>query len=510
MTTNLRGVFRNYRFLIAALTAVMLILLLHSSSNRLSAAPAVPPIAGDKPAKLAPSKGKPVAGDGASNSGHDSKPALKTPKCGKDHKYVVMIDAGSTGSRVHVYEFDVCTEPPILVGEKFKMRKPGLSSFNDDPVGAAKSLDELLDYATSVVPKDKRNCSPVAVKATAGLRKLGDEKSSRILEAVRKHLEQDYEFPVVDEGVSIMSGADEGVYAWITTNYLLGNIGTAEKQQTAAVFDLGGGSTQIVFEPEFPSKDIQMEEGDHKYNLNFGGHQYTLYQFSHPEFGQMEARRKVNEHILKTAISSGTVKAGETAKTHTLVSPCFPPDVKTKPETVVFGENKYTVIFEGPIEPAPAECRFLTDDILRKSATCTVPPCSFNGAYQPSLIRNFNRHGDLYVFSYFYDRTHPIGLPPSFELRDLLELTRLVCMGKPVWKSVFSAIEDAEAQLEKEPHWCMDLNYQVSLLNTGYDIPFYRDFKTAAKIAENELGWCLGASLPLLTSDTWKCKISEQ
>ena len=46
------------------------------------------------------------------------------------------------------------------------------------------------------------------------------------MDEVRSHLEKDYPFAVVSEdGISIMDGKDEGVYAWVTANYLLGNIG---------------------------------------------------------------------------------------------------------------------------------------------------------------------------------------------------------------------------------------------------------------------------------------------
>ncbi len=99
------------------------------------------------------------------------------------------------------------------------------------------------------VPDKLKGCTPIAVKATAGLRLTGPEKSQRILDAVRTHLETNYPFPVVskeENGVAIMDGSDEGVYAWITTNYLLGKIGGPDLSETAAVFDLGGGSTQIV------------------------------------------------------------------------------------------------------------------------------------------------------------------------------------------------------------------------------------------------------------------------
>lgn len=61
------------------------------------------------------------------------------------------------------------------------------------------------------VPNKLKGCSPVAVKATAGLRILGPEKSGKILEAVRHRLETAYPFPVVSgSGVEIMEGKDEG------------------------------------------------------------------------------------------------------------------------------------------------------------------------------------------------------------------------------------------------------------------------------------------------------------
>lgn len=93
------------------------------------------------------------------------------------------------------------------------MTKPGLSSFPNDPEGAAKSLDVLMEVAMKSVPDKLKGCSPVAVKATAGLRILGLEKSGKILEAVRHRLETAYPFPVVaGSGVEIMEGKDEGMF----------------------------------------------------------------------------------------------------------------------------------------------------------------------------------------------------------------------------------------------------------------------------------------------------------
>ncbi|CCD25804.2 guanosine diphosphatase NDAI_0G00280 [Naumovozyma dairenensis CBS 421] len=531
---------RNYRFLIGAFAAVMLILLLRSSSrettidiarNVASSAtrPSVPPEdtketqfktlpISNEPGYVTDSKTdskNPKVADAvkltSSSSASSSSSSSSGSKCTKDHSFVIMIDAGSTGSRIHVYEFDTCTQPPTLINETFEMLKPGLSSFDTDAEGAAKSLDPLLEKALEAVPQDKRSCTPVAVKATAGLRLLGEAKSSKILQAVRSHLENDYPFPVVEgsAGIEIMSGDDEGVYAWITTNYLLGNIGTGSKIPTTAVFDLGGGSTQIVFEPTFPGEE-KMIDGEHKYDLNFGGYDYTLYQFSHLGYGLMQGRNKINSILLESALKKGSIVEGDfKSKNNKISTPCLPPNVNATDVEVKLGDSTYIIDFIGPKVPAGAQCRFLADHILNKDAKCSNPPCSFNGVHQPSLVRTFKETNDLYIFSYFYDRTRPLGMPLSFTLNELVDLARLVCDSQQTWNSVLSGIDGSLEELEKDPYFCLDLSFQVSLLHTGYDIPLHRELKTAQTIAGNELGWCLGASLPLLESDNWKCKVKQ-
>jgi len=211
-----------------------------------------------------------------------------------------MIDAGSTGSRIHVYKFNNCGASPEYEYEVFKMTQPGLSSFAGNPEGAARSLDVLLDEALHVVPKAMHGCTPVAVKATAGLRLLPGSQSADILKAVEGRIHSSYPFQLQEkDGVVIMDGKDEGVYAWITANYLLGTIkaSTPPDTSTYAVLDLGGASTQIVFEPVFASSDMQLEEGEHKYDLKFGGRSHVLYQHSYLGYGLMRARRHVHRLV---------------------------------------------------------------------------------------------------------------------------------------------------------------------------------------------------------------------
>jgi guanosine-diphosphatase len=460
-----------------------------------------------------------------------------TSKCAKPQdaskplvQYALMIDAGSTGSRIHIYKFNNCGTTPELESEVFKMTEKreggsGLSSYSTDAEGAAKSLDPLMDEAMIYVPDEYKSCSPVAVKATAGLRVLRD-KSAEILAAVRERLETKYPFPVVSperDGVVIMKGEDEGVYAWITANYLLGKIGGSDNTPTAAIFDLGGGSTQIVFQPTF--KDAawggmpgKLADGDHKYELNFGGREFTLYQHSHLGYGLMSARDAIHKLVVENMQNSN--KGANDWLSSPVPNPCIAPGM-SKSVNVTLGPDHdlgpwVKVTMEGPRDALPAQCRALAEGILYKDAACDLAPCSFNGVHQPSLEKTFARE-DVYIFSYFYDRTQPLGMPESFTLRELHDVTAKVCGGEESW-GAFAGLEGEEGagtttlldDLKGRPDWCLDLSFMNALLHTGYEMPMEREVKIAKKIKGNELGWCLGAALPMLEKESgWKCRIRE-
>ena len=168
------------------------------------------------------------------------------------------------------------------------------------------SLDVLMDVAMSTVPENLRACSPVAVKATAGLRLLGPEKSEKILDAVRHRLETSYPFPVVskeENGVAVMNGSHEGVYAWITTNYLLGKIGGPDHSETAAVFDLGEAplrscSNQLSrAHPKGCLRSWRMETTNMNSILVAANSQ--LYQHSHFGYGLMSARETIHKALIE-------------------------------------------------------------------------------------------------------------------------------------------------------------------------------------------------------------------
>ncbi|CAG8592885.1 7509_t:CDS:2 [Cetraspora pellucida] len=396
-------------------------------------------------------------------------------------QYALMIDAGSTGSRIHVYKFNYCKASPELEDEVFHHIKPGLSAYPDDPDAAARSLDVLLKVALDNVPKELQHCTPVSVKATAGLRLLGQEKSTHILDAVYNHLETNYPFYIIEEdGVVIMDGKDE------------------EKLQTAAIFDLGGGSTQIVFEPEMTDGD-EVAEGEHKYELEYGGHKYVLYQHSYLHYGLMEARKAIKNFAVniwrdKKSDSIDVDSEHISSKNH-VPHPCFPKNY-TEP---LSGEDSTMLIGTGA---GHAQCRSVVEQVLNKTETCSLSPCSFNGVYQPPISETFSNN-EIYIFSYFYDRVSPLGMPSEFSLKELRDLTDDVCIGNI---NQFEHLPEAMKELQKNPHYCMDLSFIYGLLHIGYEIPLEREVKMAKKIKGIETGWCLGAAISILDQKQW-CKL---
>ncbi len=69
-----------------------------------------------------------------------------------------------------------------------------------------------MEDAVRVVPEELRHCTPVEVKATAGLRLLKGGEGQAILDEVRMRLETDWPFALGKEesAVEIMDGKDEG------------------------------------------------------------------------------------------------------------------------------------------------------------------------------------------------------------------------------------------------------------------------------------------------------------
>lgn len=165
-----------------------------------------------------------------------------------------------------------------------------------------------------------------------------------------------------------------GVYAWITSNYLLGNIGTGTTgEDTIAVMDLGGASTQIVFQPSFSADSgLTLAEGDHKYSLTFGGRDYTLYQHSYLGYGLMRARRSVHNLVAFTWSflqpgGSENVEWDDMDEDVLIPNPCLSKGTKRRVELDPKGRKSVNVTMVG-VESGFEACNRVVELVMAKDA----------------------------------------------------------------------------------------------------------------------------------------------
>lgn len=242
----------------------------------------------------------------------------------KQLQYSVIIDAGSTGSRVIGYEFHkgYLDGRLILDKELFIETKPGLSSFHDVPEQGAKSIESLLDKAKAFVPQAYWSETPLVLKATAGLRLLKPAEAENLLNAVRDTFNRSG-FSVKDDAVEILDGVDEGIYSWFTINFLLGRLGS---RNTVAALDLGGGSTQVTFAPKDVHKTPLMT--DYLHTVSTQQAKIDVFTNSYLNLGLM-------------AVRHAAFTKNQPKEVTELVHECVNPIIKSKP--FIYARVQYNI-----------------------------------------------------------------------------------------------------------------------------------------------------------------------
>ena len=109
-------------------------------------------------------------------------------------EYAVVIDAGSTGSRVRVYAWHQRTTPNGRL-PRFNMTsnykvKPGISSFANNIDGIAEHIGDLVSHAKGSVPQGMTDTTPIYLMATAGKSKLPSGQSLLSLTSCVFHVQK--------------------------------------------------------------------------------------------------------------------------------------------------------------------------------------------------------------------------------------------------------------------------------------------------------------------------------
>ena len=448
-----------------------------------------------------------AAGAAAASTGASS--AMVAGDGNVRYRYGVVFDAGSTGSRVHAYRFRVeesgrrtdngggnnddgggagSAQKTELIDDGFFQIEPGLSSYSGKPDDAAASLKPLLESALKLVPAQERPKTCIELRATAGLRLLPGNAADAILASVRDVLAST-EFELGTNGVTVLGGAEEGAYAWVALNYLLGNLGGAFSS-TAAIVDLGGGSVQIAY--ALPPGDAEMRgstsetDGDVRV-MSGGGKSYSVYVHSFLGFGLMAARAEM---------LSGARKISEKE------NPCI---LKGSNDSYEYTEQTYSV---SNMSGADVQaCIDVIRSFMEPGKACgRSSGCSFSGVWGGGGGQGLRR---VKLLSYFVDRASQTGViedesePSAYvQASEFLTKAREVCSANVSdVPRLYPRVKDKDAAF-----LCFDLLYQHMLVTEGLGIGGGADDDVQLELVkrvryretEVEAGWALGSAISSL------------
>ncbi|XAR50209.1 Apyrase [Bertholletia excelsa] len=222
----------------------------------------------------------------------------------KSSYFTVVVDCGSSGTRVSVYEWTIRRglgdrELPTLIHSYPKnstdglsgegsckyhclQTEPGLDKFVGNYSGVRDSLEPLISRAEDWVPPERHSDTPIFVLATAGLRRVPVEDAAHVLEDVEAVVKE-HAFMHRKSWIRVLSGREEAYYGWVALNFKMGNLKKTTTSPTLGLLDLGGSSLQVVMEID------KKQEDELFLKSNIGSFEHQILAYSWPTFGLNEA-----------------------------------------------------------------------------------------------------------------------------------------------------------------------------------------------------------------------------
>lgn len=450
-------------------------------------------------------------------------------------RYGVILDAGSSGTRLHIYRWK---DPPrVLAGAtKEELRalpevttkkawtkkiRPGVSTFGEKPTEVGpEHLQSLIDHALDYIPADNVRDTPVFLMATAGMRLLPKVQQTALAREICSYFRQNTQFSLPDcnSHVQVISGETEGLYGWLASNYLLGGFDHPDEHNhgkdhhTYGFLDMGGASAQIAFAPN--STEAAKHANDLKLlrlrTMDGKPKEYKVFTATWLGFGVNQARESYVESLLD---------AHAAPDVHEMPDPCMPKGLRTtvdgKPVDDASSQNM-TLLGTGNFD----ECLRSTYPLLGKDAPCEDEPCLLNGQHVPAIDFDVNHFVGV---SEYWHTTHGVfgdKGDKAYDFTTYQEKVKKYCSQD--WYSIESKIgsrrkDDAKVAQEA----CFKASWLINVLHEGIGIPrlgledtptaglnathgalenaknkgFLDPFQAVDKIDNIEVSWTLGKML---------------
>ncbi|SCU91410.1 LAMI_0E05798g1_1 [Lachancea mirantina] len=444
-------------------------------------------------------------------------------------QYGVVIDAGSSGSRVYVYQWQDSHQvsldadnslahsvPKILRGKDWTFKtSPGLSSFKKSPEKAYnKHIKPLLEFAGKVVPHDKIHSTPIFIQATAGMRLLPEKYRNKIMGNLCTDIKKDSDFRLLDceNQIQVIDGETEGLYGWLALNYMMGNFDNyssiAESHFSSGFMDMGGASAQLAFQPsnqeEITKHDDDIATVSLK-SINGEFQQWRVFVSTWLGFGANQARSRYLAQLINSLPENSNDDDGDDFQVRRFSDPCM---LKGSTMEVKFKGKEFELTGSGNYE----QCSKSIYPLLLKHMPCLGDPCLFNGVHAPTI--DFYKDMFVGVSEYWYTANDVFKLGGEYNFYDYSKKVREFC--ETDWEEVEQNSADnlynkiSTKQLSES---CFKANWIMNVLHEGFNMPrvglevesseemdskpktHSSNFRSLNDIEGEELSWTLGRIL---------------
>ncbi|KAL6251845.1 Golgi apyrase [Rhinocladiella similis] len=462
-----------------------------------------------------------------------------------DRKYGVVLDAGSSGTRVYIYRWvknavarldtsSLQTLPVIETKEKWtKKVHPGVSTFGEDPESVGPDhLKPLLKHALRHIPKDAVPETPIFLLATAGMRLLPDQQQKDVLRNICSYIrsETDFSLPDCDLHVQVIPGETEGLYGWLAANYLLGGFNAPQDHDhgkghhTYGFLDMGGASAQIAFAPNATEAEKHANDLTLLRLRTIDGEpqEHKVFVTTWLGFGANEARKRYVEDLEETYSIDGLLE---------IPDPCLPKGLKLTEEGELLSSSKEAdhkrfLLGTGKFE----ECLRRTFPLLEKDVPCPDEPCLVHGVHVPAIDFEVNHFIGI---SEYWHTTHEIfemgHKDKAYDFNTYQNRVRDFC--EQDWSKIQEGVADktwgGDVDEQTVLGVCFKASWLINMLHDGIGIPrvgientntsphngtkellesskekgFLDPFQAVNEIKSTEVSWTLGKMVLYASAD---------
>ncbi|KAF9358192.1 Golgi apyrase [Mortierella sp. AD094] len=454
--------------------------------------------------------------------------SLHSEKWLQNRQFGIVIDAGSSGSRIHIYSWinpkhlnDTAPvrefigvlptiEPGVESGSPKSSNwtlktEPGIADFKERPEDVGEHLEPLLDHALKVIPESEIQHTPIYLLATAGLRLVQDDIREQILANSCKYIKENYQFMIGDckEHIKNITGEEEGIYGWVAINYLMGGFDDGGVKMIDS--ELSGSEQHNTddWEPVPSSETSNDSKTDvskdnvtpHRHTLGFldmGGASTQIAFEPAPQASQDHANdltnvilktldgQKLEYHVFVTTfLGYGSNQARRRYVKDYLLSNHKELLESQKPGVQIsimdpclpkhLQLNETHTMPHVPLTGSGSftECLKRVEVLLNKDKECSDVPCLFNGVHTPPI--DFNINTFIGVSEYWYSSHDILGLGGAYDYAEFEQKSAEFCNAE--WNDIVARPEYQGQSQDRLEMQCFKSAWLSNVLHGGFGLP---------------------------------------